>query len=302
MRVGNLDRRRLRKIKRDVPVERQAFQRCERALREVEPVRRNALCAREHRVPRRPAVQVDRIPAVVEDDEVEKAVAVHVRDDRARVRAECPARRAVPRERRGEEFVERVIDHRARRRVERLKVRLQRVRVGIRDGALDRAVRHERIRPVRNLLGESEPVAVRVARGVLVQIAVPVEFVAVGYAVAVRVPRGGQIVRRQRGVFVELEARRVVGPSPGVAGGEVLLGRNRPVRENGSVHRRRRGRRPRHARDLRLVAEDGRHAVNFSLLDDMHEVGPCRRGVQGHCTQRKQDSVSSLHIRQPFSE
>ena len=30
-----------------------------------------------------PAVQVDRRPAVGEDDEVEKAVAVHVRDDRA---------------------------------------------------------------------------------------------------------------------------------------------------------------------------------------------------------------------------
>ena len=159
-----------------------------------------------------------------------------------------------------------------------------------------------RVRPVRQFLCEGRPVAVRVARGVRREVAVPVELVSVGHAVAIRVLRGGHVVRRQRRVLVEHETRRVIGPPPGVTGGEVLLRRNRPVGEDVAVFRGRGNGRVGASRLQRRLGDSRHRSARRGLVRDVHDIGPSRRSAQEYCALRKQNSDFSFHLKPPFSE
>ena len=91
---------------------------------------------------------------------------------------------------------------------------------------LDIGIRHQRVRSVRQFLGKGEAIAVRVGRAVLHQISIPVEFVAVRDAIAIRILRRRHVMRRQRRVFIQLESRHVQSPSPRIASHKLLCRRN----------------------------------------------------------------------------
>ena len=146
--------------------------------------------------------------------------------------------------------------------------------VGIGHRSLLATLRHERIRSCGKFLGEGRSVAVRIARAVAIEIAVPVPFVAIGNAIAIAVERRGQVVGGEHRLFIELERRRVERTPQIVARIEFLRRRNRPARKDVAAHRGRRLSRVGAPRLQRRIADLIGHPARRRLFVDMHHLRP----------------------------